>query len=212
MCAKRREGRRSVANAEHGVRGSVATDAETRAGTARIVLWVIVAALAVRQMTVVLRQPPGERLTDLETWTGENGVLRVKGSLYDADRFTGTPFAGLVLKPLDAAAEQALGIAWTTVSLLLVVALGVVAARALPTPVGRRTALFATPVAVALFMVSLPVRNALHLGQTSILPVLLVLVGLLAVRDHRAQGVLVGIAAALQPPVLLFAGLLWLTG
>ncbi|MFD6423569.1 bifunctional glycosyltransferase 87/phosphatase PAP2 family protein [Streptomyces sp. NPDC060198] len=201
-----------MANAEHGVRGSVATDAETRAGTARIVLWVIVAALAVRQMTVVLRQPPGERLTDLETWTGENGVLRVKGSLYDTDRFTGTPFAGLVLKPLGAAAEQALGIAWTTVSLLLVVALGVVAARALPSPVGRRTALFAAPAAVTLLMVSLPVRNALHLGQTSILPVLLVLVGLLAVRDHRAQGVLIGIAAALQPPVLLFAGLLWLTG
>lgn len=201
-----------MANAEHGVRGSVATDAEARARTARIVLWMIVAALAVRQMTVVFRQPPGERLTDLETWTGENGVLRVKGSLYDTDRFTGTPFAGLVLKPLGAAAEQALGIAWTTVSLLLVVALGVVVARALPSPVGRRTALFAAPAAVALLMVSLPVRNALHLGQTSILPVLLVLVGLLAVRDHRAQGVLVGIAAALQPPVLLFAGLLWLTG
>lgn len=201
-----------MANAEHGVRGSVATDTETRAGTARIVLWVIVAALAVRQMTVVLRQPPGERLTDLETWTGESGVLRVTGSLYDTDRFTGTPFAGLVLKPLGAAAEEALGIAWTTVSLLLVVALGIVVARALPSPVGRRTALFAAPAAIALLMVSLPVRNALHLGQTSILPVLLVLVGLLAVRDHRAQGILVGIAAALQPPVLLFAVLLWLTG
>ncbi|MGW1466321.1 bifunctional glycosyltransferase 87/phosphatase PAP2 family protein [Streptomyces sp. NPDC002308] len=175
-------------------------------------LWLVVAALAVRQMTVVLRQPPGERLTDLETWIGENGVLRVKGSLYDPDRFTGTPFAGLVLKPLGASAEEALGIAWTTVSLLLVVALGLVAARALPSPVGRRTALFAAPAAITLLMVSLPVRNALHLGQTSILPVLLVLVGCLTVRDHRAQGILVGIAAALQPPVLLFAVLLWLTG
>lgn len=201
-----------MTHAEHGVHGSVATDAETRTGTARIVLWLVVAALAVRQMTVVLRQPPGERLTDLETWTGENGVLRVKGSLYDPDRFTGTPFAGLVLKPLGASAEEALGIAWTSVSLLLVVALGLVAARALPSPVGRRTALFAAPAAIALLMVSLPVRNALHLGQTSILPVLLVLVGCLTVRDHRAQGILVGIAAALQPPVLLFAVLLRLTG
>lgn len=201
-----------MTHAEHGVRGSAATDAETRTGTARIVLWLVVAALAVRQMTVVLRQPPGERLTDLETWIGENGVLRVKGSLYDPDRFTGTPFAGLVLKPLGASAEEALGIAWTTVSLLLVVALGLVAARALPSPVGRRTALFAAPVAITLLMVSLPVRNALHLGQTSILPVLLVLVGCLTVRDQRVQGLLVGIAAALQPPVLLFAVLLWLTG
>ncbi|MFF7364852.1 phosphatase PAP2 family protein [Streptomyces sp. NPDC008125] len=212
MCQERWEGRRSVTHAEHGVHGSVATDAETRTGTARIVLWLVVAALAVRQMTVVLRQPPGERLTDLETWIGENGVLRVKGSLYDPDRFTGTPFAGLVLKPLGASAEEALGIAWTSVSLLLVVALGLVAARALPSPVGRRTALFAAPAAITLLMLSLPVRNALHLGQTSILPVLLVLVGCLTVRDHRAQGVLVGIAAALQPPVLLFAVLLWLTG
>lgn len=61
-------------------------------------------------------------------------------------------------------------------------------------------------------MVSLPVRNALHLGQTSILPVLLVLVGLFTVRGERTSGVLIGIAAALQPTVLLFAALLWLTG
>lgn len=201
-----------MTHAEQSVRGSVAADAGTRTGTTRIVLWLIVGVLAVRQMTVVLGKPPGERLTDLETWIGENGVLRVKGSLYDTDRFTGTPFAGLVLKPLGTSAQEALGVAWTTVSLLLVVVVGIVAARALPSPVGRRTALFAAPAAITLLMVSLPVRNTLHLGQTSILPVLLVLVGCLAVRDHRAQGVLVGIAAALQPPVLLFAVLLWLTG
>nr|WSW71564.1 phosphatase PAP2 family protein [Streptomyces sp. NBC_00995] len=175
-------------------------------------LWLVVAALAVRQMAVVVRQPPGERLTDLETWIGENGVLHVTGSLYDTDRFTGTPFAGLVLKPLTRTAEQSLGVAWTFGSLLLVAALGIIAARALPTPVSRRTALLAAPVAISLLMVSLPVRNALHLGQTSILPVLLVLVGLFAARGERASGVLIGIAAALQPTVLLFAALLWLTG
>ncbi|MEU2250317.1 bifunctional glycosyltransferase 87/phosphatase PAP2 family protein [Streptomyces sp. NPDC019224] len=175
-------------------------------------LWLVVAALAVRQMTVVLRQPPGERLTDLETWIGENGVLHVTGSLYDTDRFTGTPFAGLVLKPLTRTAEQSLGVAWTFGSLLLVAALGVVAARALPGPVGRRTALLAAPVAISLLMLSLPVRNALHLGQVSILPVLLVLVSLFAVRGERKAGVLIGVAAALQPTVLLFALLLWLTG
>ncbi|WUT01196.1 phosphatase PAP2 family protein [Streptomyces sp. NBC_00708] len=175
-------------------------------------LWLVVAALAVRQMAVVLRQPPGERLTDLETWTGENGVLHVTGSLYDTDRFTGTPFAGLVLKPLTRTVEQSLGVAWTFGSLLLVAALGVVAARALPGPVGRRTALLAAPVAISLLMLSLPVRNALHLGQVSILPVLLVLAGLFAVRGERKAGVLIGVAAALQPTVLLFAVLLLLTG
>ncbi|NEE37699.1 DUF2029 domain-containing protein, partial [Streptomyces sp. SID7982] len=85
-------------------------------------------------------------------------------------------------------------------------------ARALPAPVGRRTALLAAPVAISLFMLSLPVRNALHLGQTSILPVLLVLLAWFVVRDHRAAGVLVGIAAAFQPVLVLFAALLWLTG
>lgn len=199
-----------MANAEHG--GSGSATAGTRTGAARAVLWLVVALLAVRQMAVVLRQPPGERLTDLETWIGENGVLHVNGSLYDTDRFTGTPFAGLVLKPLTRTAEQSLGVAWTFGSLLLVAALGVVAARALPGPVGRRTALLAAPVAISLLMLSLPVRNAFHLGQVSILPVLLVLVGLFAVRGERGAGALIGVAAALQPTVLLFALLLWLTG
>ncbi|MEU0759187.1 phosphatase PAP2 family protein [Streptomyces microflavus] len=213
---ERWEGRRSVTNADHSVRGGAVADAmtntETRTGLTRALLWLVVAVLAVRQMAVVLRQPPGERLTDLETWIGENGVLHVTGSLYDSGRFTGTPFAGLVLKPLTASAEAALGIAWTFGSLLLVAALGVVAARALPAPVGRRTALLAVPVAITLLMLSLPVRNTLHLGQTSILPVLLVLLACFVVRDHRLQGVLVGLAAALQPTLLLFAALLWLTG
>lgn len=199
-----------MANAEHSVRGNAATGART--GAARAVLWLVVALLAGRQMAVVLRQPPGERLTDLETWIGENGVLHMTGSLYDSDRFTGTPFAGLVLKPLARTAEQSLGVAWTFGSLLLVAALGLVAARALPGPVSRRTALLAAPVAISLLMLSLPVRNALHLGQTSILPVLLVLLGCFVARGERASGVLIGIAAALQPTVLLFAVLLWLTG
>lgn len=199
-----------MANAEHSVRGDAATGART--GAARALLWLVAAALAVRQMAVVLRQPPGERLTDLETWIGENGVLHVTGSLYDSDRFTGTPFAGLVLKPLTRIAEQSLGVFWTFGSLLLVAALGIVAARALPGPVSRRTSLLAAPVAISLLMLSLPVRNALHLGQTSILPVLLVLLACFTVRGERASGLLIGLAAALQPTVLLFAALLWLTG
>ncbi|MFF3780196.1 bifunctional glycosyltransferase 87/phosphatase PAP2 family protein [Streptomyces sp. NPDC001933] len=192
------------------MRGDPATGART--GAARVLLWLIVAALAVRQMAVVIGQPPGERLTDLTAWISGKSVLRVPGSLYDSDRFTGTPFAGLVLKPLIRSAEENLGVVWTFGSLLLVAALGIVAARALPGPVARRTALLAAPVAISLLMLSLPVRNALHLGQTSVLPVLLVLLGCSAVRGERASGVLIGLAAALQPTVLLFAVLLRLTG
>lgn len=199
-----------MANAEHSVRADPATGART--GAVRVLLWLIVAALAVRQMAVVIGQPPGERLTDLTAWISGKSVLRVPGSLYDSDRFTGTPFAGLVLKPLIRSAEENLGVVWTFGSLLLVAALGIVAARALPGPVARRTALLAAPVAISLLMLSLPVRNALHLGQTSVLPVLLVLLGCCAVRGERASGVLIGLAAALQPTVLLFAVLLRLTG
>ncbi|MDQ1029634.1 hypothetical protein QF035_007216 [Streptomyces umbrinus] len=266
-----------MANVEHGGRpgdafGAAAPGAaKARLGLVRAGLWLIAAVLAVRQVAVILSTPKGERLTDLETWVGPNGVLHVKGSLYDSTQFTGTPFAGLVLKPLTRSAEQALGWGWTFGTLLLVVALGLVAARALPQPVSRRTALpgpvsevasagrrlartlaapgdspstsstrafarhaesthqtppgppfgrtaplptpaLAAPVAISLLMLSLPVRNTLYLGQTSIIPVLLVLLGCFAVRGERASGVLIGLAAALQPTVLLFAPLLWFTG
>ncbi|WP_082317793.1 bifunctional glycosyltransferase 87/phosphatase PAP2 family protein [Streptomyces sp. NRRL WC-3549] len=200
-----------MAEAERGVRGDVAADPGTRAGVIRAALWLAVAVLGVRQMAVVLRRQPGESLIDLETWTGRDGILHVAGSLYEPGRFTGTPFAGLVLRPLTTSAEEALGVVWTFGTLLLVAALGLVAARGLPGPVTRRTAFLAAPLAITLLMVSLPVRNTLYLGQTSILPVLLVLVACFAVRGERLSGVLVGVAAALQPAVLLFAVLFWFT-
>ncbi|MFE1339704.1 bifunctional glycosyltransferase 87/phosphatase PAP2 family protein [Streptomyces sp. NPDC058733] len=207
-----------MADAEHRGRPAAAIGAtavgavRARLRVLRLGLWLIAAVLAARQVAVVLTSPRGERLTDLETWVGPHGVLHVNGSLYDSTRFTGTPFGGLVLKPLTRAAEQALGWGWTFGTLLLVAALGVVAARALPQPVSRRTALLAAPVAISLLMLSLPVRNALWLGQTSIMPVLLVLLGCFVVRGQRTSGVLIGLAAALQPTLLLFTPLLWCTG
>ncbi|MFB7418608.1 bifunctional glycosyltransferase 87/phosphatase PAP2 family protein [Streptomyces sp. NPDC056121] len=202
-----------MANVEHGPgKALVAGAATPRLGMVRAGLWLIAAVLAVRQVVAVLSTPSGERLTDLETWIGPAGVLHVKGSLYDAGQFTGTPFGGLVLKPLARGAEQALGWAWTFGTLGLVVVLGLVAARALPKPVTRRTSLLAAPVAISLLMLSLPVRNTLHLGQTSIIPVLLVLLGCFAARGEKSSGLLIGVGAALQPTVLLFAPLLWFTG
>ncbi|MCC3769729.1 bifunctional glycosyltransferase 87/phosphatase PAP2 family protein [Streptomyces sp. UNOC14_S4] len=179
-------------------------------------LWLLAGLLAVRQAAAVLRLPPERRFTDLERWIGDNGVLHVKGSLYGTDGFTGTPFAGLVLTPLTKAAERGLGIGWTLGTLLLVAALGLVAARSLPEPVSRRTALLAAPAAIILAVLSLPVRNTFTLGQTSIIPVLLVLLACCLPRLARGPGTLVGLlaglAAALQPAVLVFAALLWLTG
>ncbi|MEW2612314.1 phosphatase PAP2 family protein [Streptomyces sp. NPDC047880] len=207
-----------MADADHGGRpaegfGTTAADGvRTRLRAARLGLWLIAVLLAARQVAVVLATPRGERLTDLETWVGPNGVLHVNGSLYDSTRFTGTPFGGLVLKPLTRSAEQALGWGWTFGTLLLVVALALIAARALPPPVSRRTALLAAPAAVSLLMLSLPVRSTLSLGQTSIIPVLLVLLGCFTARGQRTSGLLIGVAAALQPTLLLFAPLLWCTG
>ncbi|WP_196217926.1 bifunctional glycosyltransferase 87/phosphatase PAP2 family protein [Streptomyces blattellae] len=207
-----------MANAEHsgrpaGAFGATAVGtARARLRAARLGLWLVAAILAVRQVAVVLSTPRGERLTNLETWVGDNGVLRVKDSLYDSTQFTGTPVVGLVLKPLTRSAEQALGWGWTFGTLLLVVALGLVVAGALPKPVTWRASILAAPVAISLLMLSLPVRNAFWLGQTGIIPVLLVLAGCFTVRGERAGGVLIGVAAALQPTVLLFTPLLWFTG
>ncbi|MDX3800609.1 bifunctional glycosyltransferase 87/phosphatase PAP2 family protein [Streptomyces sp. AK04-3B] len=209
-----------MANAEHSGRtadpfepAAGSTDpAGTRLRAARLGLWLVAALLAVRQAAVVLGTPRGQRLTDLEAWVGPDGVLHADGSLYGSTRFTGTPFGGLVLKPLTRAAEQALGWGWTFGTLLLVAALGVIAARNLPRPLGRRTSLLAAPAATSLLMLSLPVRNAFWLGQTSIVPVLLVVLGCFVARHWRATGALIGVAAALQPAVLLFAALLWFTG
>ncbi|MFI5985137.1 bifunctional glycosyltransferase 87/phosphatase PAP2 family protein [Streptomyces sp. NPDC051555] len=176
----------------------------SRLGAARLVLWALAGLLAVRQASAVLRVPPGEWLTGFY-------LPGLPGSLYDAGQFTGTPFAGLVLKPLVGLADQSLEVAWTCVTLLFVAAIGLVAARGLPDPVPRRTALLAAPVLVALMMVSLPVREAASPGQTAVLPVLLVLLAFFRVPGERPAGFLMGLAAALQPALLLFAPLLWLT-
>nr|WP_258016017.1 bifunctional glycosyltransferase 87/phosphatase PAP2 family protein [Streptomyces sp. AJS327] len=184
----------------------------SRTGLALAGLWLLAGALAVRQARAILGKPVDERLPDLLGWLGDNGALQERGSLYEGvSPFTGTPLAGLVLTPLTRAAEQGLGVAWTFGTMALVVALGVVAVRALPGPLSPRARLFAVPVALTLLAVSVPVRNTFHLGQTSVLPVLLVLVGwLLTGRRARLGGVLTGLGAALQPAVLLFAVLLWL--
>ncbi|WP_412126545.1 bifunctional glycosyltransferase 87/phosphatase PAP2 family protein [Streptomyces xinghaiensis] len=201
-----------MANPERNGLRAIAEPAASRTVLAVGALWLVVALLAARQAAAVLRLPPRRRLADLETWIGENGVLRAGQPLYGDGSFTGTPFAGLVLKPFTRAAEQALGVGWTFGTLLLVVATGLVTARLLPGPLSRRAALFAAPVALVLLVVSVPVRNTFTLGQTSVLPVLLVLTAFLPRCSARVSGALTGIAAALQPAVLLFAVLLWAAG
>ncbi|MFJ9075824.1 bifunctional glycosyltransferase 87/phosphatase PAP2 family protein [Streptomyces sp. NPDC102278] len=183
-------------------------DDRGRPGALHLLLWALAGALAVRQAVAVSRVPAAQWLDGFHLPAGLPGSLYESGS----GRFTGTPFAGLVLKPLVGLAAPSLEVAWTCVTLLFVAAIGLVAARALPEPVPRRAALPAAPVLVALLMVSLPVREAASPGQTAVLPVLLVLLAVFRVPGERPAGFLVGLAAALQPGLLLFAPLLWLTG
>ncbi|MEV6574496.1 bifunctional glycosyltransferase 87/phosphatase PAP2 family protein [Streptomyces sp. NPDC051577] len=183
-------------------------DDRGRPGASHLLLWALAGALAVRQAVAVSRVPAAQWLDGFHLPGGLPGSLYESGS----GRFTGTPFAGLVLKPLVGLAAPSLEVAWTCVTLLFVAVIGLVAARALPEPVPRRAALPAAPVLVALMMVSLPVREAASPGQTAVLPVLLVLLAVFRVPGERPAGFLVGLAAALQPGLLLFAPLLWLTG
>ncbi|PIM65895.1 hypothetical protein CTU88_46435, partial [Streptomyces sp. JV178] len=70
--------------AEGGPGGAGGAGAAARLGTARVVLWLVAGVLAVRQIAVVLQTPRSERLTDLETRVGPDGVLHLAGSLYDS--------------------------------------------------------------------------------------------------------------------------------
>ena len=54
-----------MANAEHGgPGGAFGTSPDTKMAAVRVGLWLIAAALAVRQVAAVLTTPRGERLTD----------------------------------------------------------------------------------------------------------------------------------------------------
>ncbi len=196
-----------MANAEHRVGstgGLGGRDAITDSGggagarpkAVRSALWLVVACFTAAMVAL----------------GGRHGVPLAGVPWLDPAGIEGTPFARLSLGPFGGLAEHAPGPVRLLVTLPLLVALALVAARALPRPIGRRTALYAGPVAVALVTLSQPVREAPWLGPAGVLPVLLVLLGCLVVPGGWAGGVLVGSAAALQPAVLPFAALMWLTG
>ncbi|UGQ08977.1 phosphatase PAP2 family protein [Yinghuangia sp. ASG 101] len=195
--------------------GRQLSEIRSRIPLAPAALWLLAGLLAIRQAAHTLTLPPGRRLADLETWLGTDGVLQLPGSLYDGEThgrpFSGTPFAGLVLRPLSNAAEQTLGVVWTIATLLIVAAVGVVVARSITATSSRRARVLAAPVLISLMVVSLPVRGNLSLGQLSLLPVLLVLPACLAREPGRGAGISAGVAMALQPVMLLFAPFLWFT-
>ncbi|MQY10956.1 hypothetical protein SRB5_10700 [Streptomyces sp. RB5] len=184
--------------ATHGIRG------EGRR-SALGALWLFAGILAAWPAVEVVRTHA------LGAWFGEGGALRGEGALYDDGTFTGTPFQAFLLKPLTEVPELAVGVVWALGTLLGLAALCALTARALPAAVSRRTRLLAPPLAVILVAVTVPVRDTPLLAVAGLLPVLLAVAGWLY-SSRRVGPVLVGLAAALQPAVLLFVPLLWLRG
>ncbi|MFE9253707.1 bifunctional glycosyltransferase 87/phosphatase PAP2 family protein [Streptomyces sp. NPDC006879] len=190
---------RDVDHAREAGRVALDTGGASRPAVVRAGLWLVVAALAVRQVMAVASLPSRDRVADLASWIHGGPAA-------------GTPFAGLVLKPLARPEPQAVAAGWTLGTLLLVALLAWVAVRALPAPVSRRTESLALPAALVLLLLALPVRSAFSLGQIGVIPVLLVLLACFHAPSQRVSGLLIGCAAALQPALLLFAPLFWCTG
>ncbi|RKN07211.1 bifunctional glycosyltransferase 87/phosphatase PAP2 family protein [Streptomyces radicis] len=181
-------------------------------------LWLLAGLLAARQAAEALRLPVDERL-----------ALPPEGHILG-----GSPFAALLIEPLTAVPTAQVGAVWAFGTLLALVALGVLAARGLP----EAQRAWATPVAISLLLIVLPVRDTFTLARPGLLAVLFALAGwLLAARAYEgarayggarayegargrravggrqvAGGVALGLAAATQPTLLLFAALLWLMG
>jgi alpha-1,2-mannosyltransferase len=150
-------------------------------------------ALLVATVTayVSLRGP----LSDLDIYRGAVAGLKHGTSLYDAP-FTYPPFAGLLMTPMTGVPEMVVKVLWTLATVAAVLAIARLAG-------GPGTAF-------VLFL-SAPVSSDLRFGQVSIFLALLVLIDVLK-PPGKAQGVLIGLAAAIKLTPLLFIPMLWIRG
>jgi alpha-1,2-mannosyltransferase len=165
--------------------------------------WLPALLVAVVTGYAVLSRPPGPRLADLDVYLGAVAGLRHGDSLYDFilgnAPFTYPPFAGLLMVPLTGVPKMGLQVLWTLATVVAVVLIGRLAG-------GRRASL----IALALFL-SAPVSSDLRYGQVSLFLGLLVLADVLRPMG-RANGVLIGVAAAIKLTPLIFIPMLWLGG
>jgi alpha-1,2-mannosyltransferase len=167
--------------------------------------WAPAILVAVIAGAVALSRPEATRLTDLQVYIGAVDSLRTGPGLYDWFRngnapFTYPPFAALLLLPLTHLPTWLLHLAWTAGTALAAAGLAVLFHRR-----------WAPWIALAL-MLSAPVSSTFKYGQVSLLLALLVTADVLALRRHRFQGVLIGLAAAIKLTPLIFIPMLWLTG
>jgi alpha-1,2-mannosyltransferase len=187
--------------AQRGARATLYT--ETTQGEAVGSGWLPALLVAVVTGYAVLTRPPGPRLADLDVYLGAVTGLRHGDSLYDFilgnAPFTYPPFAGLLLVPLTGVPKMGLQVFWTLTTVIAVVLIGHLAG-------ARRAPL----ITLALFL-SAPVSSDLRYGQVSVFLGLLVLVDVLRPMG-RANGVLIGLAAAIKLTPLIFIPMLWLGG
>jgi alpha-1,2-mannosyltransferase len=202
--------------------------------------WLPAALAALISAWVALTRMPHVRLSDLAVYTGAVDGLTHGASLYDfisaGDApFTYPPFAGLVFLPLVGAPTVALQLGWTLATLAAVAGLARLLGRDTVAGLARLLArdtvagparlpgrdTVADPArlpgrrapALALILVlSAPVASNLRFGQVSLFLVALIAVDVLALRQSRWQGLLIGLAAAIKLTPLIFIPMLWLAG
>lgn len=193
----------------------------SRKAAALVLLWLTAGALVVRQAVVVLGESSDQRLTEVSTWLAGGGALSNPVTIYRDASFMGTPLGAAILKPFSALDQRPLEALWTVGLLALFAAFAVLVVRALPGGVSRGTALLALPAVAGVLLVSEPVRDTFDSGAAGVVPVLLALVAFVYGANPAWRsvlpavpvgGLLVGLAAALQPALLLFAPVLWLLG
>jgi alpha-1,2-mannosyltransferase len=196
--------------------GPIPAAAARRRDLRPALLWLPAALAALITAWAVLARPAGVRLSDLAVYTGAVEGLTHGASLYDFISagnapFTYPPFAGLVFLPLAGAPAVALQLAWTLATLATVAGLALLLTRrsaADALALGR----WAAPAYALVLVLSAPVSSDLKYGQVSLFLAAMIAVDLLALRQSRWQGLLIGLAAAIKLTPLIFIPLLWLAG
>ena len=168
--------------------------------------WLPAALVATVTGYAALARPAGSRLADLGVYLGAVDGLRHGRSLYDfasaaGAPFTYPPFAGLLFWPLGFVPLPALGTIWTAGTLATLWWL-----------VHRVAPPAAAPMVALAVALSAPVSSNLRFGQVSVFLAALVAADLLVLHGSRAQGVLIGLAAAVKLTPLIFIPMLWLAG
>jgi alpha-1,2-mannosyltransferase len=182
----------------------------------RCLAWLPALGLAVAQSWAALSRPYGDWLADLSVYRGSVSELRAGHSLYDfitahGAPFTYPPFAGLIMAPLAYVADRPTGVIWTLATVALVALMASLVASAVP-GVPDRFRPWIAPALAAVLYASAPVSSDIRFGQVSVALAMLVLVDVLVLDRRRAQGVLVGLAAAFKLTPLIFIPMLWIGG